>query len=114
MWWSPVADDVRGSDAVNRGGKSHPAGGEIYQSALPRDDISTAMSDAELTAHLLELRDLLAAIPQGDDCRGPLLVAFGRACTELNARGLPYDPGGPRRLGPLRGPPTPAASTRTT
>lgn len=57
------------------------------------DDVAAAMvatmDDDELSAHVAGLRARLDGTRQGDEGRSPLLTAFGRACAELNARGLP-------------------------
>ena len=57
------------------------------------DDVAAAMiltmDDAELSAHVADLGARLDGLAQGDPGREPLLTAFGRACAEANARGLP-------------------------
>lgn len=55
------------------------------------DDVAAAMllamDDDELAAHVAGLRERLWSVPQGNEDRGPLLAAFGRAGAEFNARG---------------------------
>jgi len=57
------------------------------------DDVAAAMiitmDDGELSAYVADLSARLDNVPQGDPGREPLLTAFGRACAEANARGLP-------------------------
>lgn len=56
------------------------------------DDVAAAvmlkMNDAELAAYVADLGERLGILPQGD-ARDRALVAYGRACAEFNARGLP-------------------------
>ncbi|HEX3960839.1 MAG TPA: hypothetical protein VHZ03_30175 [Trebonia sp.] len=59
------------------------------------DDIAlallTTMGDAELIAHVAELRGLLRTTPRTSRRNERLVIAFGAACRELSIRGLPYD-----------------------